>query len=205
MKKFFIFSLVLMLCLTTFVVPSFATEYPDFPRTYYKYAIDIVWTDKDNSGNDIVRLTSVGVDDETLLDDIIVTYSGLNNSQNKHEIKITREGYFTYKLFNYKLVGDSWSMLSNSVEAVSSFYMINSDDVVYSSVDILDTDGNLFFGVPPATLEAQIMAMVAETIPDLQTDLMTKITTIVPYGIGCLALLISLVLLVKVLRRYLPR
>ena len=64
---------------------------------------------------------------------------------------------------------------------------------------IYDTDGLVFFS-PPLLLDLGILEV---KMSPLLNQAVGMIQTLLPYGISCLALLISLPLLLKVLRRFL--
>lgn len=100
----------------------------------------------------------------------------------------------------YKLNGEEWERL-NYINTISELCTLS--DVVWSSKDIYYENGELFFPLP---LWAQVLKVTereveVETVPTMTNSAVSLAVC----GIGCLALLISLVLLVRVLRKYLKR
>lgn len=100
----------------------------------------------------------------------------------------------------YVLLDNEWDYYKSSTVAS---YVCDMTDIVWSSQDIYFENGELFFPLP---LWAQVLGvtereMERETVPTMTNSAVSLVVC----GIGCLVLLISLVLLVRVLRKYLKR
>lgn len=133
----------------------------------------------------------------------VTNFVGFNGSQ----IFLNKPSYAGYHCYYYKQYneGDDWTLItSKEVWANSSATTIitdshfKADNILYSSMDLKGSDGNIFFLKTPTvlTLEPVELGELAEKI----TGTMGEITIV---AVSCLALLILLPLFWKVLFRFL--
>lgn len=218
MKKSFIFIFTFILCFISVVSPCFASTVPSYDSVLDDFegkVIDHVTYSYTNQFGTTYYL-AVLEDIQGLTTNGTATYKFArnNNSGDTYDIKIellsndTSAGrQFNYSIYSYAKDSTDWNRMTYG-EAKYELYLNFSTgyDLLESTRDIYYKDGSIFFQVPPAgTLAEAIMEVVKAEIPATQNNLMKTMSTVVLCGVGCLALLISLVLLVKVLRRYLPR
>lgn len=91
---------------------------------------------------------------------------------------------------------------SSSTEYTSLVYQLLNDDTAnrYSDYDLCDSDGNVFFPLPPVVEPPP--TIMETTLEEVQTIVLAQMKTITIIAIGILALLIGLKVLLKVLRRF---
>lgn len=109
---------------------------------------------------------------------------------------------YTYSVVDSQVSGDG--VYFNNVAEYWNVTVENSDNlvlnsIVYSNYDIYDTDNKLFFQKPPGLLQ-RLLNLVQPNLGEKITGDLGILTTC---GIGCLALLIGLSLLPKVLYKFL--
>ena len=105
------------------------------------------------------------------------------------------------KRFTYTLNNGEWSLIDSQV--VDSTLMGSfSSTIYYSSFTLYNADGTLFF---PQPLWTEVGQVAQGEMPTFLTILGQNLTPILLCGIGLLALVIGLYLLLRVLRTYLKR
>lgn len=109
--------------------------------------------------------------------------------------------------YKYEKSTDRWYKLSSHSGGTEKHYTLYSDTITFlrADVDVLDDNGNVFF--PPASptteLEVAVREMTVETLGTEIPKLSPTVLTLVLCGVGCLALLIGLKILPKVLYKFL--
>lgn len=117
---------------------------------------------------------------------------------------------YLFNLYQYN-VGDSldWDFYDGgSMKKAGELYykMVNPDaTIVYSTLDVYDYEtGEVVFQGPPRPLAEEIRKLTAETLEaETMPELSKTVLVVVLCGVGCLALVTSLVLLRKILPRFL--
>lgn len=99
--------------------------------------------------------------------------------------------------------------LSNKVigNAAKAGYPVNLYTVFLSTAAVYDTSGNLFFQAPPAPqpgLGEVVEGLTLTQGEAVRNQAVGVIKILVPFGVGCLALLTALPVLKKVFHRFLP-
>lgn len=119
--------------------------------------------------------------------------------------KFTKDGsgrYFYTRncIISYEYSSSLNTYVKSSIDSDSvSSYISSTNDIVYSSVDLVDSkDNSIFFDNP--TLLKQLLNLVPQGVGNKITGDLGILTTC---GIGCLALLICLSLLPNVLYKFL--
>lgn len=209
MKKIICFMFVFMLCFS-FMTVSFASDVPsdvpdfsnlvsDFEQYNHEFIIS-----RDEGHWDYILYyvyETIGMDQQGYYFDVKV------NPNSYATITLTNgidNAKFNYRAWYYK--NGQWnSWKSSSSSGAQTSFVTDINTPLYSTLTLYSENGDVFFQTPPATLEGAVAQMVAEEMTTFPEMMAQKMRTLVLCGVGCLALLISLVLLVKVLRRYLPR
>jgi len=213
MKKIFSILFCAILCCSFMIVPVFAEEfiYPDVSDfleieseganhfAYYVY--------KQNNSYMMLCFNSSSTADVDFL---------LKSSNDENfVVKLVDSEGQTYN-FNYSLYrvdSGAWNRLTGktAVTYYNGQNIVNTSSItttyLESSHNIYYKDGTIFFQGPPTelTLAEAIQMVVEKQIPITKGIIQNQMLTIVLCGVGCLALVISLVLLVRILRRCLPR
>ena len=109
---------------------------------------------------------------------------------------------YTYSVVDSQVSGDG--VYFNNVAEYWNVTVENSDNlvlnsIVYSNYDIYDSDNKLFFQKPPGLLQ-RLLNPVQQRVGEKVVGDMAILTVC---GIGCLALLISLPVLLKTLHKFL--
>ena len=107
----------------------------------------------------------------------------------------------TAPMWNRSFDGNQWYVVNSSSDLNNILYVSSPDDIYYSFSPIYNSDGSYFFH--QATLAELVLAMVQEAIPIQVAGVQKTMATLALCGIGCLALLILLAILPKVLARFL--
>lgn len=122
--------------------------------------------------------------------------------------------YFTFTYYIYSSDGkinvpqDKWYTEQNYNRYTDnlSHTMPSSCSVVYSTFDILNQDGSVFFQAPKLTLAEVVQGATKEALPHrLQDPTVGTMRVLVLCGVGLIALLMGLNLFGKVLPRFLNR
>lgn len=230
MKRFFSFLLIFALVFS-FSVPVFAADvqsyrdiswskasaifadkgYFDMSSSYYQaynanydvyydgYIIDREFENTNVSGNyNFVYycgyyLYRVNSDYVWSSDDIDYLYFGSNGYQSW-----SLDGFYVDCTYD----GTTWTT-TYSAWGIGSARKVYRDNIVASSFDIKLDDGSFFFKVPVPPLLEQVTTIQAQGGQTIQADLTDYLTTLVPYGICLMALLVGLVVLLRVLRIFL--
>lgn len=111
-------------------------------------------------------------------------------------------GYSVYFRFD----GSDWETYNFHGWSVGTARTVTQDEVIASSFDIFFDDGSFFFkvpAVPTLPLLEQVTTIQTQGGQMIQADLTDYLTTLVPYGICLMALLLGLVVLLRVLRTFL--
>lgn len=104
--------------------------------------------------------------------------------------------------YEYNSSTNSWYLVDSQSVSSSLLEKYDEVDIVYSTLNIYDPDGKLFFPLPLwMELEQESQREIMTTKVELGEVLMILTTT----GLGLLALLILLRTLVRVLKTYLPQ
>lgn len=187
MKKKFL--IVFLICCMMFGVasPAFAHEYPQLPsvpvtaeRPYY------IVCDPFDMGADQV---------------CCYTFSSSDMVRNSEtgKVSLNYSGAFGYYVLVESTSGYSWQRYADITNR--NFYLYNDSVILEKNFIIYNDDGTIFPPVPP------LLTLVAELVETqgqiLQAEVVGAMMTLLPFGISCLALLITLPLLLKVLRRFL--
>ena len=108
----------------------------------------------------------------------------------------TRKSFISYE---YSYSKSTYLIIDKSSES-DYIYTYGFDDIIYSTVDIISSDDGSVFFQRPLTLLEQLLNPVQEQVGEKITADLVILTTC---GIGCLALLISLPVLLKTLHKFL--
>lgn len=120
--------------------------------------------------------------------------------------KFSKDGSGRYFYTRNCMISYEYSSSLNTYEKSSiypdslSTYISSTNDIVYSSVDLVNSKDNSVFFQRPLTLLEQLLNPVQSQMGEKITGDLGILTTC---GIGCLALLIGLSLLPKVLYKFL--
>lgn len=116
---------------------------------------------------------------------------------NGHQV-VAKNTHKTEPVYFYKYVykNGAWSKNgTGQITAGNSSTLVNIGWEVYASdFSIYDTDGELFFPKPPSLPEV-VQELTEEGSQSLGVETVGVMKTLVPFGVGCLALLTGLVLL----------
>lgn len=110
--------------------------------------------------------------------------------------------YYTRKSFiqyEYSFSKNTYVIIDKSSES-NYIYTSGFNSIIYSTVDIISSDDNSVFFQKPLTLLERLLNLVQPNLGEKITGDLGILTTC---GIGCLALLIGLSLLPKVLYKFL--
>lgn len=155
----------------------------------------------------------IASDDKSILQKTGNELIEVRNSGQGDQAFYLKKANSDYYLYTHKMVYDNGVPTFN-ISSGSLKIATNSADVgrmfrsiMFSTFDLYTADGSLFFqGTPlviPKTLAEETMEMIAEETPKTAEEIQATTMRIVIIAVSCLALLISLVILLKVLRTYL--
>lgn len=209
MKRFLILTMALMLCLISIVPVSYASEIPsDYMTQVESYAGDNYYGYMLYSRGDRTYLT-------------VFRDTHAYHTKKNAEFELIKKGtniniylkdttgeqlLFSAKDYYYNDTTGQWATNSTTTDQYNHFALHNETQgsVMYESMyTIYNEDGTIFFQQPPAELYQIIQEVTKGEMSVTEKIIQGQMKTIVLCGIGCLALLISLVLLVRTLRRYL--
>lgn len=189
MKRFFII-LMCALMLTSGTISAFAMEYPsNLPEL------------PENNGSDsyVVYEYHKGVG--------LLIIDGSDKSGYHVEYKGDNRLYVTvdhdWYLHWYHLEDNEWvfeTTYNETANRIVDFGMGTFYSFLYSDIDIYDEEGELFFPLP---LAEEIRGVAEETLTAEIPELNKMVLVVVLCGVGCLALVTSLVLFRKVLPNFL--
>lgn len=108
----------------------------------------------------------------------------------------TRNCMISYEYFSSVNTYVTTDILPNSV----SSYISSTNDIVYSTVDLVNSKDNSVFFQRPLTLLERLLNQVPTGVGE---KIITDLATLTICGVACLALLIGLALLPKVLYKFL--
>ena len=108
----------------------------------------------------------------------------------------TRNSFIHYEYSSFK---NTYVIIDKSSES-NYIYTSGFNSIIYSTVDIISSDDNSVFFQRPLTLLEQLLNPVQEKVGEKVVGDMGILTVC---GIGCLALLISLPVLLKTLHKFL--
>lgn len=108
----------------------------------------------------------------------------------------TRKSFISYE---YSYSKSTYLIIDKSSES-DYIFTYGFEDIIYSTVDIISSDDGSVFFQRPLTLLEQLLNPVQEQVGEKITADLVILTTC---GIGCLALLISLPVLLKTLHKFL--
>lgn len=108
----------------------------------------------------------------------------------------TRNSFIQYEYSSFK---NTYVIIDKSSES-NYIYTSGFNSIIYSTVDIISSDDNSVFFQKPLTLLERLLNLVQPYLGEKITGDLGILTTC---GIGCLALLIGLSLLPKVLYKFL--
>lgn len=203
MKKILtISSLVLIILFSTFSNCFAAANYTDVTslinKRYYAYVVFTLM-----NGDYTVRV--IESDTKDVIDS--VTFYRTRSTK----MLMFKTGSHAVNVNQYIFRNGAWELTSTTyIEAntqkqlesltYSTFYE-STKDVLYSD------NGEVFFQLtlPEKGLLETTLEMITTETPEVGTKVVAQMRTILLCGVGCLALLITLPLLVRVLRRYLGR
>ena len=177
MKKFLlvISSVALMVC--TLMVTASASE-------YYYYDGDGSYTI--HASYDTYYSAYVF---NSLPDDVSFIYNG-------NQVTVYSRSEIPYTEYRYNHNTGSWEVWGHMfTSAGKTVSLVNIGWEVYQSdVNIYDSNGELFFPLPPTLPEVveELTQMEGQT---LTSEVVGTMSNLVPFGVGCLALLTGLVLL----------
>lgn len=194
MKKFITFFSFLFVFTMFFACSTYAAEtnYPEKPNIDgdYKY----VYFDTGEPYFVVFRSS------DNDFSDLKLYYEKDNNHESFIAKDLSSSGKFTYSKYFYR--NNQWNVESvNSTLGSALFYYKSLIETSVNIYTALDSD-EVFFSVPlppPLTVEM----MVAEEAPKMGERIIQVMKIILLCGVGCLALLMALPILVKVLRRFL--
>lgn len=205
MKKVFSI-LTIFLMLFAMTIPAFAMEIPEtlpkFPNagTGIKNTHDVVIYSTDrNPDGEIFLYRLQGILHEcyftvTPYNENYVTYTG------------TGTGNVQFKSYKLDTVNNTWVQVGNmatySSPSAVSFNVKIDGGTLYTNHNITDSSGGTFFPLPTGLSAEMVMALAKTALATERVQLNQTVLTLVLCGVGCLTLLISSVLLVKVFRRY---
>ena len=205
MKKVFSI-LTIFLMLFAMSISAFAIEIPEtLPNFPYagngiKNTHDVVIYSTDrNPDGEILLYRLQGIVNEcyftvTPYNDNYVTYSG------------TGTGNVQFKTYKLYIANNTWVQVGSTGQFTSptavSFNVRIDGGTLYTNHKITDSTGNTFFPLPTGLSAERIMALAKTALATEKAQLNQTVLILVLCGVGCLTLLISSVLLVKVFRRY---
>ena len=176
-----------MLCVPAFAVDVPLDGYPTFKSGYDDGSVLIYKTGD----------TLFGYSFDHNVNSVIINYSG------ELVASCTPKTNFKFSLYRLDAGDINWSLINHFSESNSTTTM-RVGNVVYSDLDIYNSDGDLFFPPPPKPLSVTALGVAQEilevdTVPTIQQVLLILALC----GVGCLVLLISLPLLKRVFRIFL--
>lgn len=186
MKKFLtMFSLMAVVVMST-CIPAFAVSYPAFTDFGSTENYMIVTYDGDYKA---IKYSDI---------DLTFTWNG-------HQVVCknnTKDTHFAFVVYDYE--NGSYVPSSNiQCAAGSTVTCVNIGwDVVYSDNDIYDTNGDLFFPLPPDLPEVVEELTVVQGM-SVAEKVVGAMKILLPCGVGCLALLMAFPVLRKGLLRFL--
>lgn len=206
MKKISIFLCFALVCVVFFTGNVFAAEeLPDFPTSNLKYNHYIIH--KGTTGEK-TTLVNFGCDIEEDFMDYVYARFAWSDEPDIFQVKF--KGKHEFIVATYTLTDSGWSINGNGYETKSStseFNLVsnvNRNNLLYTTLDIYNNGlkEELVFPATPVitpTLEQVIQGEVLK-LQDKTTETMT---TLALCGVGLLASLIGLVILPKILYRFL--
>lgn len=185
MKKYFGVLCAVFLTVACLVVPASAVDYPPVPTddTHLDYVV--------YKANDVAVFAYVF--DSAFFDVVFDGARSFNLIRNDT----------TSTCIRYFLDDGSW----DSGCELSQGVCVAFSSIIASTVDIYDSNGDLFFRAPPAPqpgLGETVEALTAVQGEAVRNQAVGVMKILVPCGVGCLALLIALPVLKKVFYRFLP-
>ena len=200
MKKLFaVISVVCMLCITC--VPTFAYDdtmvYAKRPDSQVKEVLQM-WVDDYITDYQYCVIYHIGNDTAGYL---------LKQKPVVENGKLRAEGGYKKITFYAESIGGA-TFGAESSNALTLFETNNATyELVYTSADVYDEDGNLVYAndpnffIQPLSLRMTIILAMEEMMEYLSGSM----NLLLRLGISCLALLMLVTILPKVLRPYLPR
>lgn len=192
-------SIVVMSCVSAFALDEKYSEVDFFKADFIKQCLsnDETFKEYSSQNNFYFVNCSLGGSDSSQRYFINVYFFDNN--------KFTKDGsgrffYTRNCMISYEYSSSLNTYVKSSINSDSvSSYISSTNDIVYSSVDLVDSkDNSIFFDNP--TLLKQLLNLVPQGVGNKIT---ADLGTLTVCGIGCLALLIGLSLLPKVLYKFL--
>lgn len=205
MKKFLVFLMACSIILSSLVLPALAIEYPS--NTPPLPEVDDGWECI------VVRSPYNGFTFCFAWDTAQADCEyGYYEPEQKYGLWLfSHSTGYSYRVWSKEWAGDStyWKEVQGSTQTKYTYtYLMDYpndsdttdhfDSILYSTKDIYDLSGKLFFQATPLT-----EAMQLEAGKKMSLMLKKNLSILVPCGVGCLALVMVLPLLVKKLKIFL--
>lgn len=207
-KKYIVVALAVISVLVASVVPAFAlsdeySKIDEFNADFIKQCLTNDDTFKEYSKQSnyyFVSCSTGGLNGGRHF--ILVNFFDDNKFVEDKSLSGAGHYYYTRKSFisyEYSFSKNTYVIIDKSSES-NYIYTSGFNSIIYSTVDIISSDDNSVFFQRPLTLLEQLLNPVQEQVGEKITADLVILTTC---GIGCLALLISLPVLLKTLHKFL--
>lgn len=198
-----VLSVIFSSCVSAFALSDEYSKIDEFKADFIKQCLSNDDTFKEYSKQSnyyFVSCSTGGFNDERLF--ISVNFFDDNKFVADKSLAGAGKYFFTRKSFisyEYSYSKSTYLIIDKSSES-DYIYTYGFDDIIYSTVDIISSDDGSVFFQRPLTLLEQLLNPVQEQVGEKITADLVILTTC---GIGCLALLISLPVLLKILHKFL--
>ena len=187
MKKFFItfisvISIISVFSLNVFAATEYPSSLPPIPEEYQGlYTTIFVEADLDNTTNALLTDTSCKIE---IYGTSIIRIRAVNNTES------------AIRVVHFELSDGSWALDTDiSLSAGSNgtgYSLLNGTEILYSDLDVYDSDGNVFFQGAPTQAEILQEIVRTELTDNLNPKVVGAMTTLTVCGVGLIASLVVL-------------